>query len=527
MQLRAYQQAALNATYRFIEKESGHGIMNAACGAGKSILLARTAEELYRRNKRPVVLADRAKLILQNSEKYSDYNNIGIVSSGLGKAEYNKSVIMAGIQTIYDKANLLGHVDYFLVDECQAIGNDFTSDTRYHKFFREYPNARILGYTATPFTLREGQLSWGKIYHEIEYTDLVKQGYLSPLTNKILADPDLSNVKKSGKEYNINSLSDFMSKDRLVMETAFNAADKIAIAKRSRGLTYCVDRKHAEKMCFALFKAGIRADLIDGTMSETQREQKYIAFAQGEIDNLVNIEVLTTGVDFPFIDYIICTRPTESLGLWHQMLGRGTRLYEGKRDCLILDYSGNLMKFGGLSNPIWKYMGSKKVKVGKAQKICPSCEESIAVGSEQCPACGYEFEKTDILREIEHETIADLNSDIDRRDDEKFVIVKNIFYSYHESARGNKFLRVDYIWGNANNTVSEFMPFEDKTAWARKKCLTFIKPRSTMLPETIDEALKLADTWKKPKVLKIKRQKDNPKYWEVIEVNEWVVNETH
>lgn len=501
--------------------------MCASGGAGKSVMIARDAEYLFEQGQRVAVLADRAKLLEQNLDKFSPTNasNAGLVSAGLGEFNYKAPIVVGGIQTLYNKQHLIGNIDWLLIDECNGVGNDFTSDTRYHQFIRYYPHARILGYTATPFTLQEGKLDWGKIYHNIPYSKLVAEGWLVPLTNKIKDTPDLSGMAHSGKEYNLAALSDFMNVPELVIKTAKSIAESIKAGGRKKGLVFCVDRKHAEQVTMALIREGVRADLLLGTMPESQRAQKYEDFANfsgNGIDCLVNVEIATTGLDFPFVDWIACLRSTESLSLWHQILYRGVRLSPatGKTDCLLLDYSGNLQKHGGLMNQLWEYMGSTKRKVGKPLKICPNCEGDNIVGSKECVHCGYEFLKEDIARELQHEEEADLTSDINKTDTlEKFKTITNISYSHHASANGNQSLRVEYQSGKFY--CSEFIPFGGKEFWQKRKCLDFIRPRSNLLPETIKEALELCVDWKKPKIIKVRPQKNNPKYYEVMEVVKW------
>lgn len=524
-QERAYQTEAHNATKRFVEHESGHGIMCASGGAGKSIMIARDAEYLFEQGKRVVVLADRAKLLEQNFAKFSDKNNVGIVSAGLGETDYSKPILVAGIQTVWDKAHLIGNADWLLIDECNAVGNDLEGGvTRYHQFIRSFLQARILGYTATPFTLQEGQLNWGKVYHKILYSRLLKEGWLTPLTNKIKGSPDTSKIPHAGKEYNLTALAEYMSVPELVKQTAKSIAEAVKTDNRKKGLVFCVDKKHAEEVCVALIHEGIKADLLLGTMPEKQRAQKYEDFAGDWIDCLVNVEIATTGLDFPFTDWIACLRPTESLSLWHQILYRGVRLSPdtGKVDCLLLDYSGNLEKHGGLMNQLWEYMGSTKKKVGKALKICPACEEGITIGHESCPACGYVFEKEEILKELKHDKIADLKSDLNADNSiERIWEVGKVFYRHHTTVTGAEYLRVEYQLKNSQKSVSEYIPFGGTLGWQKGKCLDFIKPRAKELPETIPEALELCDNWKKPSLIKVRPQKSNPKYYQLMEVIEW------
>lgn len=520
MQLRKYQEQAHNATVTFSQNGEGHGIIAACPRSGKSLLIARMAEHLHSHDCRVVCLADRGRLIEQNYGKFSNTASVGIVSTGLDRHEYDKPIVVGGIQTLYNKANKLGNVDWFLIDECNSVGNNFASDSRYHQLLRQYPDARIIGYSGTPYSLSEGAISWGKIIYEISYSELLEQGYVVPLTNKLCDTPDLSDIPHVGKEYNIEALGSYMRQSELIERTA----DKITLLfranNRKKAIGFCVDIEHTVAMAMALQARGIKADIVNGLMDETQKAMHYQDYEFGDTEILLNVEIATRGMDFPCTDCIVFLRPTESMALWEQAIARGIGLFEGKTECLLLDFTGNLAKFGTLGNPIWRYFGAEKKKVGKAQKVCPACESAINIGRETCPDCGYIFLKEDIEKELKHDAEADLKSDMSKaKSAERIYSIGYINYTEHTSPAGNKSLKVTYHSGKF--TCYDFIPFSNQLFWARKKVQNFMKGRSNVIPTTLEAALKLAPTWRKPKVMKFKPQAGNPKYFEVEAVLEW------
>ncbi len=520
MELRPYQVQAGKAIVNFIEKDTGHGVVAACPAAGKSILIARTAEFLHKRNKRVLVLADRSKLIKQNYSKFSNLDLVGIVSAGMKEYDYGKPITIGGIQTLYNKSEQIGSVNWILIDECHSLGNNFDSNTRYHQLLREYPNARILGFSGTPYSLSEGAISWGKIIYEITYKELLELKYVTPITNKIPFEPNLDEVKKVAGEYNLSQLDNVMREPTLIELTARKTAEYIRAADRRKTLGFCVSIEHATEMGLALQKHGLNVDMVHGEMSEDQREMHYDWFQNGSTEVLLNVELITKGVDFPCIDCIAFYRPTESMALWEQAISRGIRLYEGKEYCLLLDFTGNLRKFGTLGNPIWKYFGSEKKKIGNALKICPACEEEVNIGRETCNHCGYVFLKSDVARELKHKAEADLKSSLEApHSPVKIWSVNKILYSHHTTAKNAHYLRIEYICGRAS--VSEYMPFGDKRRWAIEKCIRFIKPRANKLPHSIKEALELCKTWREPAIIKVQPQKGNPKYYELMEILKW------
>lgn len=521
MQYRPYQQRVHDRTIDFLKFEKGHGLVVAECSAGKSLLMAGGAEWAYNNSMRPLIVADRAKLLEQNSTKIKVPH--GVVSAGLKRFEYNQDIVVGGIQTIFDKSESLGRRDIILIDECEAVGNNWQSDSRYHQLLRQYPFARVVGYTATPYTLQEGQLSWATPIEEVTYKELLDNGYCTPLTNKICDTPDyLNDVELVAKEYNLGQLSGKLSDPALIDKTVRKIIQYINATRRKKILIFCVSVDHALAVGFALNAYGEKnVDVVHGKQSEERRASVYSNFENSnERQILINVELLTKGADFPCIDCIVCLRPTESMRLWMQILGRGIRLYAGKLECLLLDFSGNLQKFGTLGNPIWKYLGSTKKKVGKAQKVCPQCESAINIGRSQCPSCDYIFLKEDVQKELKHDAEADINSDMTKAHSlEKWYPVNHILYSRNIGKDGKPdTLKVNYISGRTN--LYSYICFDHpRGSWANKQALLWAKMRGD-IPESVEEALEICEKWKRPKAVATRPQKGQPQFKEIYDY-EW------
>ena len=510
MQLRPYQQTALDAAIEFIHKGTGNGLISIPCGGGKSIIAAKIAEHIHTCRQRPIIVANRAKLLDQNASKLGVEH--GVVSAGLGRHEYTSPIVVGGIQTIYNKKHKLGHADWLLIDEVQSVPNDKNSDSRYTQFISNYQNARIIGLTATPFRTVEGALTLGPIIHETTYQKLWDAGYLVPLTNKLVDTPDLVDVDVQAGEYNIKQLNSVMNVDDLVYRTA----QKIIAytTRRNKVLIFCVSVEHAKSMAGALYSMGQQATFVHGGQSEESRAMQYNDFENGHIKYLCNVELATIGVDFPCIDTIVILRPTKSLMLHEQMLGRGVRLYPSKRDCLVLDFAGNLAEHGNLGNPTWKWFGDKKAQQSKNKtKVCPKCEENISVFRTECPLCNYIFLKETIP--VEHNEDADTLTNLNAvATDERWYKCDQVIYSRNLGKNGKlDTLKIHYLCGKAD--FYQFICFDHpRDSWANKQALLWAKERG-LIPESIKEALTLCDSWKVPKIVGVKPQKQNPKYKEV------------
>lgn len=519
MQPRPYQIPCHEATVDFIERGAKHGYVVAECSSGKSWLIAWAAEYIVTHGLgRVLVLADRSKLIEQNAAKFSPTTQIGVVSASLKRAEYGHAITIGGIQTVYNKAEQLGHIDWILIDECEAVRNNFDSDSRYHQLLRAYPNARIIGYSATPYTLEDGQIGWGKQIYEITYATLLNGGFCTPITNKIADEPDLSKVPIKGKEFVLEALGAALSDDALVNKTTQKIARYLKQSRVQKTLIFATTAEHAFKIGQVLQACGLQSYVVHGGKTQEQREWAYATFQQPDsgLDILINVELLTKGVDFTCVDCIVCVRPTESMRLWFQILGRAIRLHPGKTRALLLDFSGNLRKFGTLGNPIWKYFGSTKTKVGKALKICPSCEGSVNIGTSQCPECNYVFLKEQVEREIAHEKEADFKSDTTKPHSvERWYNINYIAYSRHPAKNGkHDTLKVSYIAGNAK--FYEFKCFDHpQGSWALKQAQLWAKDRGEV-PNDVAHALDIKDTWRTPKRICVRPQKGNSKYFEVV-----------
>jgi DNA repair protein RadD len=248
-----------------------------------------------------------------------------------------------------------GNHNYFanniLVHNCHLVPSIEANPTSMHrKVFNTCPDAQHIGLTATAYRLDDGPIygengSWFDcLAVDVPMIDLIRQGYLAPLVGvSTAASADLSNVRKRGGDYALSDLSQASSEEHVV-----NAAlDEICYLAQDRHswLIFCVDVAHTRIVTDALRDRGIDAGMIVGDSritSDDQRDKLIELFKVRQLRTLVNCNVLTTGSNLPCVDMVALLRATLSKSLCVQMLGRGTRLYPGKQDCLILDAGGNL-----------------------------------------------------------------------------------------------------------------------------------------------------------------------------------------
>lgn len=402
MELRDYQKGAMNKAYSFIQRNPGeHGYVLAPGGSGKSVMISALASQLAADGKRVVVLARSEKLVAQNYDKSPNLGVCGIYCAGLGQQDASKQVTFATIQSIHNV--LLPHnPDFVLVDECDEIHPDPESNTQYWHFMRRNGEPTIIGFTATDYRSKSGKIEWGRKICEIPLKMLIDSGHLCPPVQKQGAAPDVSHVRITAGEFNGQDLGKIYDDPELL---------DISIKKiiqymdgRNRGLVFSQSVKHGKILTENLNANGIPSLFIDGDTDKKDLQKILQLHELGAYRILVNCMLATVGYDLPWLDLVAIIRSTNSKRLFEQMIYRGTRLYEGKKDFLLLDMGGNLERHGGLGAPLREKKKGREAISTAPGKICPKCEEYVEFGSMQCPDCGFEFpepEQTKVSHEYE------------------------------------------------------------------------------------------------------------------------------
>ena len=354
-----------------------------------------------------LVLSHVKELLVQDAEKITQVWHdapVGIYSAGLGSKEIN-TITVAGIQSIWKKGAELGRVDLVIVDEAHLISN--TDSGMYRTLLGELqevnPKMRVIGLTATPYRLGQGMLTEGSeaiftaLLEAASIEELIKRGYLAKLTSTFTdMKLDVEGVKKVQGDYEKQELesrvNNLDNNTRIVDETIRRAENRRA------WLIFCVSVSHAEAMRDEFIAHGINAATITGKTSSAERERIFSEFKAGKIRALTNVGVATTGFDYPDIDVIVMARPTLSPGLYMQMSGRGMRVKSPGhyKDCLVLDFAGNIERHGAITKiiPPRRTISRKKSErpeLGEMFKECPQCRKVIMRRARICAHCGYQF----------------------------------------------------------------------------------------------------------------------------------------
>ncbi len=356
-QLRDYQRDAVEATLSHFRSSDEPAVIVLPTGAGKSLVIA----ELARLARRKIlVLAHVKELVEQNHSKYLSYGlEGGIYAAGLKQKQSHHQVTFASVQSVArNLQDFATEHSLVIIDECHRISD--SENSQYQQIFSQLrrfnPQLKLLGLTATPYRMGMG---WIYRYHyrgfcrssepkpfehciyELPLQYMIKRGFLTPpkMVDAPIAQYDFSalNANKSGNyaEAEVNQL--LVSHPRV---TRAICEQIIQLATERQGvMVFAATVQHAHEINGYLPEG--QTALITGATALAERDELISRFKAKQIKYLVNVAVLTTGFDAPHVDFIAILRPTQSVSLFQQIVGRGLRLAPGKSDCLVMDYAGN------------------------------------------------------------------------------------------------------------------------------------------------------------------------------------------
>lgn len=341
--LRPYQREAIDAVLEARRSGLRRMVVCLPTGAGKTVIFARLAS-LARRS--VLVLAHREELVSQARDKI-EHALAGeatvAVEQGERRAPQGAKVVIASIRSLHEERleTVLAGRDFGLViyDECHhAAAEDNLRVLRRLGAFEPGWTSTLLGFTAT--TARGDGKGLDTVFERIVYTktlpELIEQQYLVRLSGyRIATSADLSRLSKEGLDFQEEELElavDIEERNALVARAIQE------LARDRRTIAFCVTVNHARHLCIALNKVGVPAGIVHGTMKPDERAKALSDFREGRTRALTNVGVLTEGFDDPGVSCIAMARPTRNEGLYAQCVGRGTRLFPEKRDCLILDF---------------------------------------------------------------------------------------------------------------------------------------------------------------------------------------------
>jgi len=507
MELRDYQRDAVDSIYEWFGESSGNPLIVVPTGGGKSVIIGEFIRELLEEwpGERVMVATHVKELVEQNYNTFVDcWGGIvccpaGIYSAGLKRRDTRSRVLFAGVQSVYRRAAQFGHVDLLLVDEAHLIPpKGFGMYRQLIDGLRSVnPNLKLIGFTATPFRTDTGSLDKGddRMFHGVAYEcsipAMIEDGWLSPVTNQgVAAEIDTSNVHIRGGEFIPGELEDAATEGDLVQRSVEELIRRAG--DRKKWLVFCCGVEHANQVAEELERQGVTNHTVFGETHSRQRDKRVDDFRAGRVRAMVNCNVLTTGFDVPDVDLIALMRPTQSPGLYVQMVGRGLRIAEDKEDCVVLDFGGNVCRHGPIDAvEVKEHSGSDGEP---PMKKCPQCMSISFAAVTICPTCGFVFP---VRRgEANHDERPDEHSEIlsgQRKPIERWAVTAELFreHTKHNAPADHpKTLRVYYDCGYKRE-VSEWVCFEHAAgSFPRRKAERWWRERGGNMPapETVDLA---------------------------------------
>lgn len=400
-QLRDYQKSALTECMEALKVNDEPVLLMASVGAGKSLILSELLLIFQKMNKRALCIVNNAELVRNNAQTFKEQGGIpSIYCAALNSKDCANNVVFGTPQSVLNGINkneLISKIKFniILVDEAHNINfnnhaNSFMRIVRHYK--QEYPKMRVLGATGTNFRYKNELIVGDKCLFKSQVGNistawLIEQGYL--IKPKFEVDQDLTIDFSKVK---LNSMGKFDNKQlESVIENNFRLTSKIvwnlrAIMEQQNrfgAFIFCSTLKHCEEAALALPED--KTAIITGSTPQKERIEILDKARKGEIKYLINVQVLTVGIDVPGYDTLLFLRPTESLVLAVQMIGRALRLYPGKESALILDCARNLERHSDWDDPLM-LEAIKQTRDYEQEAIfpCPTCTTMNTIHARRC-----------------------------------------------------------------------------------------------------------------------------------------------
>ena len=377
--LRPYQRDAVEAAIKHA-KPGTRSLLIVPTGGGKTLVIREIAERFP--NAQVLILTPRRKLLEGVRKVFSAH---GVLSSGTGKdLGYEHTVIIGTFQTVMRRAKRLKIPTVIIIDECHLV----PKNSRYSELLERFPQAIVIGLTATPFRgsshLVECGLDWDLIY-SVPITHLIEQKYLVPPRSMATpARPDMA----------ISDGDERPHRDTVTRTIVKSLVTSVIKEARRKCLVFCSDIKHAKFTVNELRLAGeTQVYLVHSKQTKPEQKAQFDAFENSaQRCWLVNVAIVSIGVDIPAVDCIAILRDVHTFALLVQIIGRGLRRFDGKHDCLVYDFGSGTRRFGFVDDPQFAEEGSGRG--GPLLKCCPECSGLMHAATMKCARCGWEFPRS-------------------------------------------------------------------------------------------------------------------------------------
>jgi superfamily II DNA or RNA helicase len=489
-ELRPYQTDVIAEFYQ-TTAEFKRVILVAPTGAGKTVIASAIIKEFVRTYREVLVLAHRREIIGQTSKKLRELGiSHGIIQAGSPLMPL-APVQVASISTLWHRAirgdrMALPPAKLMVIDECHHA-----PARTYRKIIDAYPDAIILGLTATP--CRGDGRGLGGIFETIiecpQVAELIKQDFLVKTRVYAPSAPDLVGVRVQAGDYIESQLAKRMDTAKLVADIV-GTWHKYGDGRRT--VCFATGVGHSIHLRDEFIASGVRAEHIDGGTPKAERDETLNRLAAGDITLVTNCMVLTEGWDMPDVGCCILARPTKKMGLFRQMVGRVLRPAPGKQNAIILDHSGAVFRHGLPEDRVdWFLSPDAKAEspthaarnsFGGAKLLdCSQCG-ALREGGKACPCCGFlPVRKPDlvIVREGELTLVENgkpTKPDLNVNEWHAMLVAIGMEKGYKPGWAAYKFKEKFGNWPPARSVIP-VDPSHEVRSWVRSRTIAWLKSK--------------------------------------------------
>ena len=335
-------------------------------GSGKTVIFSTIAYNAWLKGNTSLTLVHRRELLMQTVKKYESFGvKVGVIAAGW-PSHPNRKIQVASIQTLARRLDIAPKTRLVIIDECHhASAGSWSTIIQHYKSIGSY----LFGCTATPERLDGKGLNthFDKLICGPSIKDLIEQGYLADARIFTVPAPDLSKVKRIGGDYAKQQLAGAMSTGVLVgnaIEHYQEHADGLP------AIAFCCTIQHAELVADQFRAAGYRAASVDGSMTTTERDGIIDGLHSGKLQIVTSCDLISEGLDIPDVAAAILLRPTQSLTLYLQQVGRTLRPKKDGSPAIILDHAGNVLRHGSpKTDRLWSLQGRPvRLRAEKARR---------------------------------------------------------------------------------------------------------------------------------------------------------------
>jgi superfamily II DNA or RNA helicase len=492
--LRPYQRDVINRFKTEVTAGRRRVLMTAPTGSGKTVIAAAIIEGACRDRRRVLVLAHRREIVAQTVEKlYRAGVDAGIIQANFAPRP-GVAVQVASVQTLHTRAVRSRSIepppaDLVVVDEAHHVRTE-----TYRRILAAYPGAIVLGLTATP--CRGDGRGLGNVFDVLieaaTPAALVEDGYLVPSRVYAPSRPDLTGVRVERGDYVESQLAERVDTAQLVGDIVEHWH---RLAERRRTVVFATGVAHSVHIRDEFRRAEVLAEHLDGSTPIDERDSILARLAAGKIEVVTNAMVLTEGWDSPSVSCLVLARPTKSLGLYRQMVGRALRPASGKTDALILDHAGAVFMHGFPDDPItWRLHEDRRAENAAHAKRgehgplslteCPECR-AVRFRGQPCPVCGWRPQpKAAALEIVDGELVAVGGDRVARPVIADFATRRHFYQQLLWIGRERKYkpgwVAYKYkekfgMWPNDMRILDPVLPDPAVRAWVRSRQIAYAK----------------------------------------------------